>query len=79
MDDTILTATAKTFKETHNILLEMMTRTGGMIEWSKSHNSSIEYSKLVLIDFSHHGVKKTRLPLTLHQDVAEKIFGFFQF
>ena len=47
------------------MLVKMMTRTGGMIEWSKSHNSSIKYSKLALIDFSHHGVKKIRPPLML--------------
>jgi hypothetical protein len=65
VDDAILTATAKTFEEAHEILVEMMTRSGGMVEWSKSHNSSIKYSKLALIDFSHHGVKKPRPPLTL--------------
>jgi ribonuclease HI len=65
VDDAILTATAKNFGEAHTILEDMMTRTGRMIEWSKSHNSSIEYSKLALIDFSHHGVKKPRPPLTL--------------
>jgi ribonuclease HI len=65
VDDAILTATAKNFGEAHTILEDMMTRTGGMIEWSKSHNSSIEYSKLTLIDFSHHGVKKPCPPLTL--------------
>ena len=65
VDDAILTATAKTFEEAHDILANMMTRGGGMIEWSKSHNSSIEYSKLALIDFAHPGVKKPRPPLTL--------------
>ena len=55
VDDAILTATAKTFEEAHELLAEMMTRKGGMIEWSKSHNSSIEYSKLALIDFAHPG------------------------
>lgn len=65
VDDAILTATAKRFEEAHEILAEMMTRTGGMIEWSKSHNSSIEYSKLALIDFAHPGVKKTRPSLEL--------------
>jgi hypothetical protein len=65
VDDAILTATAKTFEEAHEILAEMMTRSGGMVKWSKSHNSSIKYSKLALIDFSHHGVKKPRPPLTL--------------
>ena len=65
VDDAILTASAKSFEEAHEMLAEMMTRTGGMVEWSKSHNSSIEYSKLALIDFSHHGVKKERPPLVL--------------
>ena len=65
VDDAILIATAKTFEEAHQMLVEMMTRLGGMIEWSKSHNSSVEYGKLALIDFSHHGVKRTRPALTL--------------
>ena len=65
VDDAILTATAKTFEEAHEILTEMMTRVGGMVKWSKSHNSSIEYSKLALIDFAHPGVKKPRPPLVL--------------
>lgn len=34
---------------TQNPSRYMMTRMGGMIEWSKSHNLSIECSKLVLI------------------------------
>ena len=65
VDDAILTASAKTFEEAHAILADMMTRNEGMVNWSESHNSSIEYSKLALIDFSHHGVKKTRPPLVL--------------
>jgi hypothetical protein len=36
-----------------------------MVEWSKTHNSSIEYSKLALMDFAHHGAKKERPPLIL--------------
>ena len=65
VDDAILTATAKTFEEAHEILVDMMTREKGMIEWSQLHNSSIEYSKLALIDFAHQGVKKLRPPLVL--------------
>ena len=65
VDDAILTATAKTFEEAHEILADMMTRSGGMIEWSRTHNSSIEYSKLALIEFAHPGVKKPRPPLVL--------------
>ena len=59
VDNAILTASAKTFKEAHKLLVDMMTRDGGMISWSKSHNSSIKYNKLALINFSHHRVKKT--------------------
>lgn len=58
VDDAILMASAKTSEEAHEILVDMITTNEGMITWSKSHNSSIEYSKLALIDFSHHGVKK---------------------
>ena len=65
VDDAILIATGKTFAETHEILADMMQRTNGMIDWSKHHNSSIEYSKLALINFSHHGVRKQRPPLVL--------------
>lgn len=65
MDDVILIATAKTFLEAHASLADMMQRGSGMINWSKTHNSSIEYSKLTLIDFSHQGVKKQRPPLIL--------------
>ncbi|KAF8274200.1 hypothetical protein EI94DRAFT_1794411 [Lactarius quietus] len=65
IDDAILIATAKTFIEAHQTLVDMMSRDQGMIEWSKSHNSSIEYSKLALIDFVHPGVKKSRPPPSL--------------
>ena len=71
VDDAILTVTAKTFGEAHERLADMMTRTGGMIEWSKWHNSSIEYSKLALINFSHPGVKKPRPPLVLPEITVE--------
>lgn len=65
IDDAILTATTKTFDKAHEILADMIQRVEGMVEWSKSHNSSIEYSKLVLIDFAHHGVKKPHPQLRL--------------
>lgn len=59
-DDAILTATAQTFTEAHKILVDMMTRTGRMIDWL-----SIKYCKLALFDFVHHGIKKPHLPLVL--------------
>jgi hypothetical protein len=71
VDDAILIATAKTFTEAHAILDDMMTRPNGMIEWSKSHNSPIEYSKLALIDFAHHSMKKTCPPFNLQGTVLD--------
>lgn len=71
IDDAILIALAKMFKGVHEILADMMTRAGGMIEWSKSHNSSIEYSKLTLIDFAHPRVKKPCPPLILSSIMIE--------
>jgi hypothetical protein len=53
VDDALLITTAKTFAKVHGKLHDMMTRSGGIIEWSTTHNSPLEYSKLALIDFAH--------------------------
>lgn len=58
MDDAILIATANTFTQVHDILKDMMTKTAGAIDWSKTHNSHFEFSKLELIDFVHRNSKK---------------------
>ena len=65
VDDALLIAIAKTFEEAHEILADMMTRRGGVIDWSKSHNSPLEYSKLALVNFAHPASTKERTPLTL--------------
>ena len=52
VDDTILTATATSFPEAHQKLTSMMTRQSGVSDWSKTHNSPLEYSKLALLDFA---------------------------
>lgn len=65
VDDAILIAIGANFTETHKTLTDMMTRTGGAIDWSNDHNSHFEYSKLALMDFAHHSSKKERRPLTL--------------
>ena len=57
VDDTILIATVTNFAQTHEILLDMMTRPGGAMEWSNNHNSCFEFSKLALIDFAHRNSK----------------------
>ena len=56
VDDAILIATAKSFAETHKTLEEMMTRTGGAMDWANEHNSNFELTKLVLMDL-HIGTK----------------------
>jgi ribonuclease HI len=65
VDDAILTATAHTFQEAHDILADMMTRAGGAIEWTDTHNSQFEYSKLALVDFAHPNKRVTRPSLHL--------------
>jgi hypothetical protein len=67
VDDVILYASGSTFKETHTILEEMMMKENRAIEWSKDHNSPLEFSKLVLIDFSHQNCqsRQTRPDLKL--------------
>jgi Reverse transcriptase (RNA-dependent DNA polymerase) len=65
VNDALLIATAKTFVEAHQKLTDMMTRNGGIIEWSTAHNSPLEYSKLALIDFAHQSCTQDRPPLSL--------------
>jgi hypothetical protein len=71
VDDTLLLATAEHFKEAHNKLASMMGREGGVTEWSKTHNSPLEYLKLVLIDFVHRNSPKKRAQLQLPQRQVE--------
>ena len=65
VDDTILIATAKTFEDTHRMLVDMMTRDGGALQWAKEHNSKFELSKLALMDFAHQCKKLCRPPLQI--------------
>jgi exonuclease III len=65
VDDAIISASADTFEETHEILKEMMTKEGGAVNWAKNHNSPFEFNKLALIDFAHSSRKLDRPPLAL--------------
>jgi len=49
IDDTIMVAIAEDFTAAHEILVDMMCREGGVLNWSKTHNSPLEYLKLALI------------------------------
>jgi len=65
MDDALMLLVADTFKEAHQTLADMMSREGGVSDWSSSHNSPLELSKLALIDFAHPNSKMPRTSLQL--------------
>ena len=58
VDDTVFLAIADTFQEAHDILLNMLTRSGGGFNWSKDHNSRFEASKFALMDFTMSKTKQ---------------------
>jgi len=57
VDDTHFIARGKTFKETHAKLKNLMERPNGALDWSKSHNSPFELSKLAVMNFTHSDAK----------------------
>src|SRR5216684_5544312 len=65
VDDALLLAIASNFVEAHRQLAQMVTREGGVANWSKTHNSPLEYNKLALIDFAHQNNTKPQPALTL--------------
>ena len=71
VDNTLLVATVEHFEEAHNKLASIMTREGGVTDWSKTHNSPLKYSKLALIDFEHRNSSKERAQLQLPQRQLE--------
>jgi len=60
VDNSVMIAIADMFLEVHEKLSSMMTRAGGVAEWSSQHNSPLEYSKLMLVDFTHRCSPKQR-------------------
>ena len=67
VDDSVMIAVADIFPEAHKKLRSMMTRAGGVADWSTQHNSPLEYSKLTLVDFTHSRSSKKREALCLPQ------------
>jgi ribonuclease HI len=68
VDDKALIAIDKTFEKAHHTLKRMMTRPDGANEWSRTHNSRFELSKLVLVDFTRS--RSTRRPPLTLQDTT---------
>ena len=73
VDDGILIAITNNFSKAHDMLSSMMSRAGGVADWSSSHNSPLEYSKLALIDFAHRNKPVKRVPLRLPQNIVDPV------
>jgi len=71
VDDSIMIAIMDSFPEAHRKLRSMMTREGGVAEWSSLHNPPLEYSKLALVDFAHYRSSKRRSLLHLPQTIIQ--------
>ena len=65
VDDALILAVAKNFTKMHDMLTNMLTREGGIYEWSNTYNSPLKLSKLTLIDFAHRTKQIDRPPLTV--------------
>ncbi|KAL5636330.1 hypothetical protein ACGC1H_004966 [Rhizoctonia solani] len=52
IDDVTILVWGDTFEDTHAGLVDIMTREGGALEWSTSHNSTFELDKTACVDFS---------------------------
>ena len=62
VDDTFMLASAKDFPSAHCKLADMMCRENGVVNWTKTHSSPLEYLKLALINFTQlqkHGKPST--------------------
>ena len=51
VDDSMMLAVGKNLAECHEKLKDMMERPGGGFEWSRTHNSPFEISKIALMNF----------------------------
>jgi hypothetical protein len=51
VDDTMFLVVADSLQDAHNMIKDMMERPGGGFEWSTTHNSPFELSKLALMNF----------------------------
>jgi len=73
VDDSFVLAVADTFEEAHKNSGRHDGKEGGVAEWTTTHNSPLEYSKLALIDFAHCQSQKSRSPLQLPQRTVESV------
>ena len=65
VDDSMFLAVADTIDEAHTILRDMMERPNGGFDWSLTHNSPFELSKLALMDFPRTPQDRASTNLTI--------------
>ncbi|CUA73498.1 putative RNA-directed DNA polymerase from transposon BS [Rhizoctonia solani] len=75
IDDVTFVAWGPSFEDNHRALVDMMTRTGGALEWSNTHNSTFELDKTACIDFAPASSSKRldRPPLTIGNQVITPV------
>ena len=71
VDDVALLATGNMFQETYARITDMMTCPNGAFNWSESHNSQFELTKLAIMNFSPRHTNDT--PLTLTHPLSNSI------
>ena len=65
IDDCAFVVTSDTLEAMHQLLKDMMERSGGGLDWSWGHNSLLEISKLVVMDFPWPNTALLNTPLTI--------------
>ncbi|EUC66987.1 reverse transcriptase from transposon X-element protein, putative, partial [Rhizoctonia solani AG-3 Rhs1AP] len=75
IDDITFVTWGHTFEDNHRTLTEMMSREGGTLDWSDSHNSTFELDKTACIDFAPPATSKNldRPPLTIRDEVITPV------
>ena len=75
IDDATLYAEGQSFEETNDILKGMMERPDGALNWSHTHASPFETSKLAVMHFAPSQSKKVaRSPLVVRNEVTDSTF-----
>jgi hypothetical protein len=67
VEDTAVLVTGDDFRSTHDKLLEVMNREGGIMEWATAHNCSFGLEKFQLLDLSR---RKMKDPLRPHKRIS---------
>ena len=66
-------AAAKTFEEANQKLMSMLTGPNVVLEWERTHNSAVEFSKVALMHFTRNGQKATEEPIVIRDHVLHPV------